>query len=82
MKDNSISVAIATIIFTILIAPALVFWFGWLLGWIAQFLFGAPLVTSLNMIFNTSITVEQIPWISAGISWIASYFKVIQRKEN
>lgn len=66
-----------------LIAPILMFGFGYLGGMILSKFVGDSVVNGLNLMFNTSrFTVNDIPLLSATLAMIGSYFKSTQTNNN
>lgn len=67
---------IITTIFCLIFLPFVIFWFGWLDGWIAALVVGDPLCRALNVLTHTDyFTPDKLPWITGAIGYIASFFK-------
>ena len=73
---------IAFLIITIIIVPALLFWFGYFSGWLAKLIIGTKLVTAINMVFGTAFTADMLPMIGGALGWIGGFFKSIHTASN
>ena len=65
-------------IILIIIYPFLMFWCGYIDGWIAEQIVGDNLCHGLNVLFNTAFfTPDKLPWIGGALAWIGSFFKSV-----
>lgn len=68
---------IILLIIVVIIYPFLLFWCGYIDGWIAQQIVGDSLCHGLNSLFGTGFfTPDKLPWIGGALGWIGSFFKV------
>ena len=73
---------IAFLIVVIIIQPALLFWLGYLRGWLAKLVIGTKLVTAINMVFGTAFTADMLPMIGGALGWIGGFFKLVHTASN
>lgn len=73
MKKNLL--VIFGCLFILFIEIPLIYFFGWLAGWLTKLFVGDAICTGLNMIFNTSFTPDLLPRIGGVLAWIGSFFK-------
>lgn len=79
MFDDFLSVigALASIVFLIVIAPFIYFWFAYLGGWIASITIGNILATGLNTMFNvTWFTKDMIPLCAVLLAGSAASLRI------
>lgn len=85
MKKNELSGLgcfglIVLLIVFIFILPFLIFWCGYIDGYIASVVVGKQLCEGLNILFNTNyFEPDKLPLMTGAIAWIGSFFKGTQR---
>ena len=80
MKD--VFIGIFVILFTLLVAPFIVFGIGALVGMFASVTIGSWLVAGINALFGTAIVAKDLPLIVGTIAFIGSFFHGSASKSN
>lgn len=68
---NPILVIVFVILF-ILLGSWLIFWMGYVIGIITQFVIGDKLITGINLLFKTNYSKYELPLIAGTVTWLGS----------
>lgn len=61
----------------------ILFWLGYLSGWLAKVTIGNSLINSFNILFNTRyFTKDMLPYIGGALAWIGSFFEKASLKNT
>lgn len=72
---NKIITTIVVFITAVIFGPAILFFFGWLGGWLAEITIGHILCDGLNSLFGTTRFIPaDLPVIGGTFAWIGGFF--------